>query len=262
MYYKDFEVRWQVSLDGGKTWLPAGTSKNDFYYLRDVPDSRTTLFHTVIHLGCNKAKGKATEDIVRLYVWNEFKDRVVMQVAEPPVGTERQLTYWAGGVGGASTVAGLLSSPNGNGDCVAWSRLFRDCLRVHNIPADIKEVKPVKDTDKVMLVKKWNFYTPSGSGLHPYKMYTDVAPASGIPAQGNPNPIIKNFENHVITESGETYYDPSYGTDPVSGAGKDKAYEDAAFDGFAAARAAPGVWARQNDTTAASPKDVGYTTEE
>ena len=87
------------------------------------------------------------------------------------------------------------------------------------------------NSDKIVAVKEWT-YIGEGTGTvdYPYISGVDAIPGSGGTAgQNNPSPP-KSFNLHYVTLSGETIYDPSYGTPPVETT--IKAYEDAAFAGF------------------------------
>lgn len=94
----------------------------------------------------------------------------------------------------------------------------------------------------------------TGTPAYPYILDHDVVKnaGTGIPAQGNTDPP-EVFNFHWISLSGNIYFDPSYGTTAVSGANKDKLYEDSAFDGFINATS---NMMRRNDT---SPPSVSET---
>jgi hypothetical protein len=58
-----------------------------------------------------------------------------------------------------------------------------------------------------------------------------MKPGIGKPGQNNDNPK-SIFTKHFITECRGIYYDPSYGTDPISGPTRDKDYEDRSFAAY------------------------------
>lgn len=124
------------------------------------------------------------------------------------------------------------------------------------IPSDRWRVWPRSARgDYGVMVERWNFIDPpSGTGTHPYVIGTDAIDLNGVAGQGNDNPP-GIFTGHWITECLGTYYDPSYGTDPVPDPGKDKAYEDGAFAGFSDFYV---VGARKNDRGPTSPAEVDY----
>ena len=90
---------------------------------------------------------------------------------------------------------------------------------------------------------------------YPYEINSDAFDQSGIPGQGNTNPP-GDFNLHYITLYNSQYYDPSYGTPKVTGANKDKTYEDGSLDGF---DGIDGTRCRTNDVSPSSPCDLNYT---
>ncbi|MFO7957127.1 MAG: hypothetical protein R6X33_08485, partial [Candidatus Brocadiia bacterium] len=121
-------------------------------------------------------------------------------------------------------VSGLLQGANGN--CDAWTRLFRESLRVNGADVDRVRVLPYEGEPREfwLVVKEVQFgphQSFPGTGW-PYA-YDDIDRSpEGIAGQNMATPAEKAFAWHVVTgyivqdPRSETYYDPSYG----------KTYED------------------------------------
>jgi hypothetical protein len=238
-------INWKYT-GAGSTFYDAGASANPVYITLTNPV--TTVYHTLVHLGCANAVGQTTSNGTADAIYNEFADRVVRRVSD-----NKQMTYWYNDQMGAVDTAGILQRSDANGNCQAWSGLFRDCLRVQGINADRIRALPTSGNDDSILVKDWQFNDPpSGSGSHPYVIGTDAVDLAGIPGQGNPDPP-GGFNGHWITLFDNQYYDPSYGTAKVTGANRDKAYEDGALAGYGA-----GSGARKNDVSTNTPSELNY----
>lgn len=52
-FYPAFDIRWEVSLDNGRTWESAGTSSNPIYVCLSDTAAAAILFRTVVHLACS-----------------------------------------------------------------------------------------------------------------------------------------------------------------------------------------------------------------
>jgi hypothetical protein len=116
----------------------------------------------------------------------------------------------------------LLQTPTANGNCDAWTRLFREALRANG--ADVLRI-PVVSYEGPPPPKSWIVVKnvvwldpPSYPGTEwPYLFdKIDLSP-EGVAGQNMPTPAQKSFEWHLITEyvsvnpPRDTYYDPSYG---------------------------------------------------
>ena len=106
-------------MDGGSTWCSAGTSANQTYVT--LGDPLTTVYHTLVHLGCKNADGENTAANCTSKIWAEFTDRDVRRVDGV------QLTYYASYTCCNVTTASLLA--NGDGQCGAWAKFFSICER-------------------------------------------------------------------------------------------------------------------------------------
>jgi hypothetical protein len=254
-------IDWQASLDGGTNWHDIATTANQVYVTLNDPTC-ATLYHTVVWLACVNAVGQTTVGGTADAVFSGFTGLVVKRVSD-----NIQMTYWmTNSMGdyqmGATETGGILSAADANGNCQAWSALLRDCFRAHGISADRIKALPVAASDQSILVKDWQFNNPpSGSGTYPYNVGTDAFDLPGVPGQGNSNPP-GGFNGHWITLCNGSYYDPSYGTSKVSGANKDKDYEDGSLAGYGESLPpSNGTGVRKNDTSAGSASELHYTTD-
>ena len=186
--------------------FPAGRSENLAYVTLERPLTKE-LFHTVVRVGCESAKGKTNALDIFDMIWLKFQTRNIVRAdtpEAPPMG------YYRDESGNIEifTVEDLLK--NNDGRCGAWSNLLRVCLREQGIidgrcvelkikaPANIKSGMCIKNQD-----------TSRGCSAVPIPLF-------GIAGQGTENPKEKNFQNHSIFFIDEKIYDPSYGTGPFS----------------------------------------------
>ena len=257
-------------------------TKHTLYQTLDEP---ITLLRqeTLFNIGCRNADGmvngsKTTVDAI----YSEYTDQSVSKVI-PGTGLRESkvLAYWLNGEMSCTDTSALLSLPDRNGNCQAWSGFFRDVLRIQGISANRLRVWRDPDTDVSNIesllgisglarvaVKNW-FFTGSGNSgdpNYPYTVDDDAVDLFGVPGQGNPNPP-RAFNGHWITEVSGTLYDPSYGSpeviDGLSDSGR-KIYEDNAFDGYISyileqnqgSYSVESVVIRKNDTSALSPSEV------
>lgn len=256
-HFPNYETRWTVG---------AGTlvSENALYAVGAAPKCALRQ-ETLFDIGCRNAHGiGGTAQIVDA-IYGEFSDRVVARKSDGKV-----MTYWMpDGSGvcqmGEKTTSGILAAKDGNGNCQAWSGLFRDALLLQGIDANRVSVRSKFSADSAglstegVMVKNWDFGAPLSpaptqtlyewAGDPPvqarvvdcaYIMASDAPPApegtavpAGIlPGQGNPT-TPEAFNAHWITKVGDAYYDPSYGTPKIS-AQNPADYENAAFAGYKA----------------------------
>lgn len=241
-YYESFEIEWEVKL-GGADYLPAGTTRNVVYLLRDTPKVGVPLYHTIVHLSCKygqTASDHDDRDVVTPKMFEAFTGtKSVKQVAIEGEWPERELRYYkpkANAVPG-DAVELLKDSSGGNGQCTTFAALFIRMLHVHGIDYANELVLAEATASDGFFVKQWTpvpgagksgnpnypyLNVPNGNwpyanvltDLHDWKFY-QVADATGLPGQNSsdPNSI---FGRHVfvrIADAGQnvTYYDPSYG---------------------------------------------------
>ena len=201
-HFPNYETRWTVG---------AGTlvSENALYAVGAAPKCALRQ-ETLFDIGCRNAHGIGGTARIVDAIYGEFSDRVVARKSDGKV-----MTYWMPDESGVfrmgeTTTSGLLASEDGNGNCQAWSGLFRDALLLQGIAAH--------------RVSVWSKFSAD-----PAKT---AVPAGILPGQGNPT-TPKEFNAHWITKANEFYYDPSYGTQKIS-AQNPADYENAAFAGYKA----------------------------
>ncbi|MBQ7251760.1 MAG: hypothetical protein IJS32_04075 [Kiritimatiellae bacterium] len=219
-YWPSLPVAWSFSLDKGTNWFAVCTSENPVYVT--LGDPLTTVYHTLVHLGCSNAAGETTEAGCTAKIWADFTDRDVRRAD----GT--QLTYYGSWQCQNVTTASLLAT--GDGQCGAWACLFLDIRKVQGI-TETKHLVQFLPNDLAdatgFIVKNWNFNGNGTSGVSGYPYfnvpdastfsgtasyswkYAEVVDAPGVPGQGNPNPY-SFFVCHFVTFNGE-FYDPAYG---------------------------------------------------
>jgi hypothetical protein len=209
-------ISWEYSTDE-TNWFPAGSSVNQVYVTLGEP--QTTVFHTLVHIGCKKAEGKSTPGDAVRDIWKEFEDLYVLRV------DGQLLKYYGSWTVSGFTTAALLA--NGDSRCGGWMRFMHDILSVQNIPSTEKKVVPVNSM--ALLVKSWSIPGAGGTSGVPNYPFLNVlktppilntsynwtvqveAPdRRGIAGQGNSDPI-STFSDHAILLYDGQYYDPSYG---------------------------------------------------
>ena len=230
-YDPDFTVRWQLSFNGGRTWVGAGASDNPLYVSagNPIPDPNSgRLFLTVVDNAVRRSAGVAGQAAEVNAIWGAFVPLDLTRADGAP------LRYYATPDGRNNvTVAKLLR--DGDGQCSTWAKLFLDMLLVDGIRerGDYVLVSPKASAD--FLVKSYRFTPGVPSGVEGYP-YMNVAPqevvdAAGrryafggldevtrpatapdmLPGQNNPNPAASVFWNHQVVRLDGTLYDPSYG---------------------------------------------------
>ena len=190
-YHAHFKIEWEFSFDEGDTWKDCseGVSDNLMYITHGDPQAK--MFHTPLHIGCFKADGESSPGSIVTEIWGEFSDRSVKKV-DPATGafTGNKLTYWGTRTPEPPvTTAGLLLS--GDGKCGAWSRFFRDTIKVQGISADSSKIAP-----HTIFMKPAVGFTVKSS----------------LDGQGDMSPpAAVKFVNHAVVDYGGKIYDPSYG---------------------------------------------------
>jgi hypothetical protein len=222
--YDPLIIQWKVSFTGA-TDAAVGESRNQVYITRSTP-LVPELIHTLVHLSCKNADGKAgdTPDGINQIIssiWSEFTDLNVERVDGLQLAYYRTYT--------CSNVTTKLLIKNGEGQCGSWAKLFIDLLKVQGIDQtdDYVIVEPNDGTSQEFLVKNWSFLGSGSSSvptypyLNVYKvpfrleteynfLYEEFTDSDGIAGQGITNPS-SIFANHQIVKIGSVYYDPSYG---------------------------------------------------
>lgn len=244
-----WKLKWEKF--GKRSEVAAGGSTTKVYRTADAP-ATTTLFETLLHLGCNAASGWGanpadTEQTLVDTIWAEFADRDVRRV------DGQRMIYWLTG-NPTQELFRLLESPNGDGSCKAWAELLAEIFGAQGVPgANVVQIRTThinqtawgqlpdqqQGEPGLMLVRSWNF-VGNGSAVAPIcpecsflvsppTNPPEVSPGTREPAQGNNNSP-NNFFNHFIVRLNGLHYDPSYGNGPFSSLSGE---EDSAFAGYA-----------------------------
>ncbi|MGF0068936.1 thrombospondin type 3 repeat-containing protein [Candidatus Spyradosoma sp. SGI.093] len=260
-FEKNLTISWSVRYAGLTNWLPAGTSVHEIYFTRGEP--LTSLRQeTLFYLGCKNAKGMSGEVEIVDAIYEEFADLDVRRKSDG-----KQLSYWKfDDAHEKASTSLLLICEDGDGNCQAWSGLFRDMVRLQGIEAkrvSIFSKRAMPDfcdqhgypTPESIMVGNWGFsldecciekdcsYTElrwvSSIFKKNYTHILDavvretplaqkVSPREYILAQGNPHSPF-HFNGHWICKILGKYYDPSYGTSKFS---ELSAYENNSLAGF------------------------------
>ena len=138
----DFD--WELSLDGGATWINVGESHNTAYLTWDDPDpSLTPLYETCVYIGCEAADGVGGDVTVQndrnttvttIYS-NGFASRSVHRV-------DGTLMIYNHDIDTALTAAQMLGNTTGKGQCTAWADLFVQVLGVQGLAATSTRIDP------------------------------------------------------------------------------------------------------------------------
>jgi hypothetical protein len=237
-----WDITWTSVLEDKATWVDAGTSSSPLYVLLRDPTKK--IYLTLLHVSCDSAKGKSTDDDV---VTESFKPYAAARGTGNGFvrkGDGLQMSYYNKGCSTISTMAaqttdGLLGNTEATGRCGGWATLLMHMWAMHGITATSKrwyiraDRKDQVNFDLRFLVKNCKF---SAKGSTPTEAYThDGAPSKGevvkddgLPGHGQDNPQF-DFCDHVVVKYGGKYYDPSYGVGPYD---TDDNYLTAALDGL------------------------------
>jgi len=165
-------IDWDLRLVSRDVWLDAGTSTNQMYVTLGDPVDDVTLHHTVIRIGCENADTLSETNPVVEAIWDEFSDRTVRRVDDGHILTYYHKQPTTNGTADcwATKTAELLQ--DGDGQCTAWARFFRDVLTAQGIGGtELKQVvcepfllycndaPPVSLTHEVdgFLIAEWTF---------------------------------------------------------------------------------------------------------
>lgn len=232
--------------------IPGDSQRSSPFEIQNLDDIRqeSIFFHACkLSYGQVSSDEASKVDIANL-LYQEFRDQKFHKV-KPTQGlletdVSKALGYWGdinmdGLPDDATCLTGrrLLLESNGNGTCQAWASLFSDILNAHNFGSKIVQIKP-KPPHQLLLVKKaeefieptddvvgynWRLYIPTeklpqGEPSSGHLKYLKKNIPIGVPAQGkerfpNSDPE-KRFNVHYVTSLGNTWYDPSYGSNKIS----------------------------------------------
>ena len=186
-------------------------------------DPLTTIYRTLIHLGCEQAKDQTNPINVIAKIWQKFISRSIVRVEDQTLSKLKYYGSW-----GTQNLETSLLLRDGDGQCLAWARFFKDTLMVQGINlSTIMEIKP-KESDG-FIIKNWRFNSPGYLNDpdydYPYlNIYSQgfinftqnkyiwkcaqVEDMAGIPGQGQDNPM-SWFNKHFLVQIGTVYYDQS-----------------------------------------------------
>lgn len=245
-----FELTWEMSVDGGSTWVQLATTKHTVYVtLGDpspMPDNRH-FQETLFFIGCKFANGLTSQADMIGAVWTEFEGRQLYRVDHP----ESPLTYYANNAAPYTTCVSLDQMlAAGDGRCGCFQGLMLQILYNQGVSAAVakptlvtphpdyraeaiaaymaeygEDPRPTYPTIRnIFFVKNWDLNT---------KTPFSTVDQDGAPAQGNSDPIAV-FADHALVEvnlpdTASEIYDPSYGTGPF---GSIVSWQDNSLAGF------------------------------
>jgi hypothetical protein len=217
-YFSAFDLIWEISINGGVTWIQAGASSNPLYLTFRQPTAK--LFRTVLHIGSTTGGQTVTE--VFDGIWGVFADRTVKRWD----GGEPLKYYETENGSNVGYTDGLLAV--GEGQCHAWVTFFMDTVKAQGL-AGLTEVT-VEATDPNalgILVNAWNDMPAGGvsdadDGFGFDTVFDETEGKDGLAGQGMTTPSQKMFRKHFIVSytvdvlAPTRYFDPSYGLEPSS----------------------------------------------
>ena len=186
-YFEDFRITWEITIDGGTTWINVGESENPLYVT--WKDPAATLYRTVLHIGSTNAAGVLAEPNVINAIWGEFSDRSVKRWHDDDGDSALQYNHDGDT---ALTAKDMLEQTDGKGQCTAWADLFVQVLGAQGVTgATSTRIDPT-------------------GGYGRFRVKLMLAQGSGAA-----NYTVTDFGFHqVVRVSGfpDTIFDPSYGT--------------------------------------------------
>lgn len=202
-YFPAMNFEWEVSLNGGVKWNPAGTSSNPMYVTLGKPRQ---AFLTTVHLATANLSGKTKSQmqIIVDTIWADFSDRAVYRAAD--TNQQTKLKYWGAICNVGGTDPDLCFEPKGlmvqaDARCEGWSEFLFDILR----------------TQAVSAAKIWIEGKPK-TILGTQGVYVSGIVVKNNPSQGGHLTAPVRFNGHAIVRikvnNVEKLYDPSYGTGP------------------------------------------------
>ncbi|MBU1700623.1 MAG: hypothetical protein KJ970_11710 [Candidatus Eisenbacteria bacterium] len=237
-FYENLKIAWEIVGPDGVT-RSAGQTKHQIYALLNDPVVGTPIYWTPLHLSCQSAKGRTTQNDLVTYAYKPLQKTTGDGKGLSRRRDGKKLTYWGRGLDSPAifTTQDLLqnSEPDGitaTGRCGSWARFFIDMCKMHGVNAlQLIAVIP-KDPNVAFLVQKCKF---KGKGTWPSD-FSHLAgrgkqlctKMTGVAGQGKTNPTF-TFCDHALVRYGGEIYDPSYGLQPYP---SEKAWEDAAIAGI------------------------------
>lgn len=274
-YLNPMTLSWQVEVNNKGHWCVAGETAHRTYVTLGIP-ATTMRQETLFDIGCQNADGQTVEKPAVAAIWSDFLPdtdgipRLFRVLPPGATGPPSPMTYYADSAnpyGTCNTIEELLTT--GDGRCGAFQELMYFVLQVQGIASTRKEVHaPTGVTGGVAAAKADHIavygtdpdiiYTGSIRDVFFVRRWTlstatrwSVTDLSGVPGQGNDDPI-GIFEDHALVEYDGEIYDPSYGTGPFASILE---WEDASIDGFGVQFITPSLlssefkfWTRKLDT--------------
>jgi hypothetical protein len=244
-FFKEFQIRWELSLDNGANWAPVGTSSNPIYVcLADPVVNPATMFRTLVHLACSNT-GATTASGAAAKTWELFSEGG-SSPKNVKTWNDVALYYYKPGTiavpdNAVCSIATFLQSHTGQ--CSVWAHLLQDAWSVNGVTSDY--VTATVSGKTYLFVSDWsalsttepfwyqrtqtplNDMWPGPPGLNPpsvpspYGYYDNPNAATNkflnlttLGGQGSgagATPSQKIFRNHQFLKFNGTYYDPSYG---------------------------------------------------
>jgi len=259
-YEKTFTLTWQISIDGGTTWIDVGESSNELYLTLAAP--LIAPRETVLYTGCIAAAGATFDAQVFDSIWTHFKQLNIIRKSDG-----KPLSYGHSDIAG-STTESLIQ--NRVGRCDSWSNFFVDTLRTQGYTRglQIKEMR-VDGTWRNPITGNWNgdeFLVEAGTWVFNDKTGDPTGYDASLGTyhfvvagdrnedechqvgqagrQGLGATAATRFYNHFVVIMGGRIYDPSYGTEADSLAD----FEDRYVEGYGK---------DSNNITFASQKSLG-----
>ncbi len=255
-YMNPMTLSWEVDVNGRDQWCEAGETANRTYVTLGVPTTALQQ-ETLFDLGCRNGDGQNIEKSAVTAIWPDFQPdsdgipRLLRVLPPGAAGPPAPMTYYANSASPYSTCNGVVKlMATGDGRCGAFQELLYEVLRIQGIastqktvyapsgaaggvvaakadylatygvdPDTIYSIPGIDAIRDVFFVKSWTLSTAARWSV------TDL---SGVPAQGNDDPI-GIFADHALIEYDGEIYDPSYGTGPFAGILE---WEDASIDGY------------------------------
>ena len=170
-FLNTLDIEWEVSPDGGETWFEVATSKNRVYVTLARPVA-TNLFETLLDIAARNADGLAEPDSVVAAIWSDFQGPIPGVRRKEVDGHNRvdgvEMKYWNPVTDTCQTLEEMLVRLDGNGSCVAWSKLFHETLdsigvegsKIHDIHPDLDLLPSANG----LLIKNWKFGSHVSAG--------------------------------------------------------------------------------------------------
>lgn len=242
-YLPNYSISWEISFEEGQTkylWFSLGTTTHEVYSTLNDPVGNR--LETAYHLAAAFATGAQTPEQAYHAINTHFSTRSLQNKAGMTLGYYRN-TLCSSTLSSSVTAESLVRT--GNGQCMAWARLYRETLRIHRLSSQLVRVRARHRTlstlcttiiDSGMLIRDYDFLL-QGTPCQMYPFALDypcpsivfsngttiptlpwptpgVVDQPGQPGQDNPNPASVFAIHFLVSLPGNAWYDPSYGNGP------------------------------------------------